>query len=115
MASIFSSLYHKEDINMNMKPILRDIYVYLISLIIVIYICWDSEVTTLEAVSLISLYPIYLWTNFYISKKDQNERNEKKSIIKESLPWRKYYGILDYKINYFPQAKQNKGKGGELY
>lgn len=109
MASIFSSFYHKENISMSMKSILRDIYVYLISLILVIYICWDSEVTTLEALSLICLYPIYLWTNYYISKKDEIKNNDKKSIIKDSLPWKKYYGILDYKINYFSQGKQNNG------
>jgi Ca2+/Na+ antiporter len=109
IASVFSRFYHKEDIPLSMKSILRDIYSYLLSLVFVIYICWDYKVTTFEAISLISLYPLYLWAHYILGKREQNENNTKKSLIKDSLPWRKYYGILDYKENYIARIKNNNG------
>lgn len=98
---------------------LRDIYFYLISLVFVVYICWDYHVTIMEASILILLYPFYLYTSYYFSNKENEfEKNEVSSMIKESLPWKKYYGDLDSRCNMFvnphklefENGHQTKGK-----
>lgn len=44
IASIFSYSYHKKAISFKLKPLLRDIYIYLFNLLVLVYVIYDLEV-----------------------------------------------------------------------
>jgi len=58
IASIFSFYSHKSKIRFKLKALLRDIYIYCITLFFLVLIMWDYKVTTSEALLLFLLWPI---------------------------------------------------------
>lgn len=90
---MFSSFYHKEMKYFHIQTLLRDIYIYLFSLVYVVYICWDFKVTLFESLFLVTLYPCYLaYSISSITKEDKNitiesENGNNISNIKRTLPW----------------------------
>ena len=96
VASVFSSFYHKEAKYFHIQTLLRDIYFYMLSLIYIVFICWDFKVTVYEAAILVSLYPGYLAFTFYSNNDKEksftleNDNTVNTSTIKQSLPWTRY-------------------------
>ena len=79
----------------HIQTLLRDIYIYLLSLVYIVYICWDFKVTVFESLFLGMLYPCYLAFSIYSSTKEEknntmlSENGNNVSNIKKSLPWTK--------------------------
>lgn len=44
LMSLFSNYYHKKALRMNLKALMRDIYVYLLTLLFLTFVFWDYEV-----------------------------------------------------------------------
>lgn len=44
LMSLFSNYYHKKALRMNLKALMRDIYVYLLTLMFLTFVFWDYEV-----------------------------------------------------------------------
>lgn len=75
IACIFSENYHSEVKKFQIKPLLRDIYIYLFSLLYLVWICRDYKVTLLESLLLVSFYPIYLAYSFYSREEETKMRS----------------------------------------
>ncbi|CAD8102975.1 unnamed protein product [Paramecium primaurelia] len=60
LMSLFSNYYHKRALRMNLKALMRDIYVYLLTLLFLTFVFWDYEISLTEALILTLFYPSYL-------------------------------------------------------
>lgn len=57
VTSIFSHYYHRSAIQFNMKALLRDIYIYLLTLGYLVIILQDQQVGLFESLILTLLWP----------------------------------------------------------
>ena len=66
IACIFSQYYHQKNLQFKINVLLRDIYIFIYTLIFLIVILWDGKINLIESLILFSLHPltfIYLLTN----------------------------------------------------
>jgi Ca2+/Na+ antiporter len=60
IASCFSYYTHKKAVNFAAEPLLRDLSVYIFTLLYLFAIFWDLKITFWEAVLLMCFLPVYL-------------------------------------------------------
>lgn len=85
IASLFSYAIHSKAINFSMDIMIKDIYVYLMTLLYLIVIMWDYQVTLAEAVVLVVMWPLYMLLKIFTveSPKGQDHKDHSKDIIRK--------------------------------
>ncbi len=104
------------------KPVLRDCFFYLISVIELILIVQDGVIYTQEALVMVATYLIYLVTLVWWSRKFKEETTDPIEVVEKEISQRKAHPVrraagltidvvtkpIDFVLNFIPDASKNK-------